>query len=385
MIFILFSGLISSCGTIPVRKPLPEASSEVAEIPDIPRARIWGDDVPSFFEAVISQPRKKLRTAFPGIYGKPHNYLALSGGGANGAFGAGLMVGWSAAGTRPQFTMVTGISTGALMAPFVFLGKEYDDQLKEMYTTHSTKDIVIQYNILTALTGASVADTTPMRKMLAKYIDQPVMEAIAAEYKKGRRLWIGTTNLDAKRPVIWNLGLIAASSRPDALALIHEVILASASIPGAFPPVIIKVDVDGNQYDELHVDGGATEQVFLYPAALDWEKIIHNLEVQGTPRAYVVRNSFLKPDYEIVSPKLIHITGISISSLIRTQGIGDMYRIYLDCQRDGIDFNLACIPENFDLKPNEDFDPVYMSRLFDLGYRMAKNGYPWAKGPPGFE
>ncbi|MBC2744829.1 MAG: patatin-like phospholipase family protein [Desulfosarcina sp.] len=376
---------MSNCATVPVRKPLPEEFSKTAQIPDIPRAKFWGDEAPSFFEAVIGQPREKLKQAFSGIYGKAHNYLALSGGGANGAFGAGLMVGWSAAGTRPEFTMVTGISTGALMAPFVFLGAAYDDLLKEMYTTHSTKDLVIKYNILTALTGSSFADTTPLKKMLAKYIDQPVMAAIATEYKKGRRLWVGTSNLDAKRPVIWNIGLIAASGHPDALKLIHKIILASASIPGAFPPVLFEVETDGRRYDELHVDGGATEQVFLYPPRLDWKVIIQKLEVKGSPRVYVVRNSFLKPDYEVVKPKILPISGNTIDSLIRTQGIGDMYRIYVDCQRDGIDYNLAYIPKDFDLKPNEDFDPVYMGKLFEMGYQMAKNGYPWDKGPPGFE
>ncbi|MGD9308900.1 MAG: patatin-like phospholipase family protein [Desulfosarcina sp.] len=384
-VLIVIACLVTNCAKIPIRKPLPEAFSKTAQIQGIPRAKFWGDEIPIFFEAVIEQSKEKLKQAFPGIYAKPHTYLALSGGGANGAFGAGLMVGWSAVGNRPEFTMVTGISTGALMAPFVFLGEDYDERLKEMYTTHSTKDIVIQYNILTALTGASIADTTPMKNMLAKYIDQPVMEAIAAEYKKGRRLWIGTTNLDAKRPVIWNIGLIAASGRPNALALIHKIVLASASIPGAFPPVLIEVEADGRRYDELHVDGGAATQVFLYPARLDWKIITHKLEVKGPPRVYVIRNSFLKPDYEVVEPRILSITGLSIASLIRTQGIGDMYRIYLDCQRDGIDFNLAYIPDSFDMKPNEDFDPVYMGKLFELGYQKAIHGYPWDKGPPGFK
>lgn len=382
---IFFSCLICSCGTVPVRNPLPENLSETAQIQDSFKTRFWGDEVPSFFESVIEQPREKLKQDFNGIYGKEHHYLALSGGGAKGAYGAGLMVGWSAAGTRPEFTMVTGVSTGAIMAPFVFLGEAYDTLLKEIYTTHSTKDLVIKFNVLTALTGTSVADTTPMKRMLAKYIDQQIMEAIAAEYKKGRRLWVGTTNLDARRPVIWNIGHIAASGHPDALNLIHDVILASASIPGAFPPVLIKVDANGKPYDEMHVDGGAATQVFLYPARLDWKIITHKLEVKGHPKVYVIRNSFLKPDYEAVKPGILPITGISIDSLIRTQGIGDMYRIYLDCQRDGIDYNLAFIPDSFDTKPKEDFDPVYMGKLFELGYQKAKNGYPWGKGPPGFE
>ena len=135
----------------------------------------------------------------------------------------------------------------------------------------------------------------------------------------------------------------------------------------------------------MHVDGGAASQVFLYPADLDWELVIRNFEVKGAPKVYVIRNSFLKPDWETVKPKIFSIAGVSISSLVRTQGIGDMYRIYLDCQRDGLDYNLAYIPEDFDLKPNEDFDPVYMGKLFNLGYQLAAKGYPWGKAPPGFE
>ena len=280
--------------------------------------------------------------------------------------------------------MVAGISTGAILAPLAFLGPAYDDQIKEMYTTYSTKDLVIKRNVLSALTGSSADDTTPMRNMIAKYVNQQIMEAIAVEYKKGRRLWIGTTNLDAQRPVIWNIGLIASSGQPGALELIRKAILASASIPAIFPPVLIEVEADGMRYDEMHVDGGAASQVFLYPADLDWKLIVQHFEVKGTPKVYVIRNSFLNPDWETVRPKILHIAGVSINSLIRDQGIGDMYRIYLDCQRDGLDFNLAYIPEDFDLKPKEDFDPVYMGKLFNLGYQLARNGYPWDKAPPGF-
>jgi len=156
-VFISIACLLSNCATVPVRNPLPERLGDAAQIPGIPRARFWGDEAPSFFGAVVGQSREKLMQQFPGIIGREHNYLALSGGGANGAFGAGLLAGWSAAGTRPEFTMVTGISTGAIMAPFAFLGPAYDPQLKEMYTTYSTKDLVTKRNILAALTGSSAA------------------------------------------------------------------------------------------------------------------------------------------------------------------------------------------------------------------------------------
>jgi len=167
--------------------------------------------------------------------------------------------------------------------------------------------------------------------------------------------------------------------------LIRKIILASASIPAIFPPVLFEVEADGKPYDEIHVDGGTASQVFLYPAELDWKAVLQHFEVKGNPKVYVVRNSFLKPDWKTVEPKILSIANISIDSLIRTQGIGDMYRIYLDCQRDGLEYNLAYIPEDFDVISPEDFDPVYMGKLFDLGYQLARNGYPWDKAPPGFE
>ena len=382
---ILTALFLSSCGSVPIRKPLPEKYSSKAQVPGIPRARFWGDKAPSFFKAITGQSRDDLMRQFSGVFGCEHNYLALSGGGSNGAFGAGLLVGWSAAGNRPEFTIVTGISTGALIAPFAFLGQAYDARLKEMYTTISTDDLIIKLNILSAITGTAAVKTTPMQKTLAKYINQEVMEAIAAEYKTGRRLYVATTNLDAKRPVIWNIGLIACSGQPAALQLIHKIILASASIPAYFPPVLFEVEADGERYDEMHVDGGTASQVFLYPAELDWKHLLSKFEVKGRPTAYVIRNSALVPEWETIKPKILPIASESIDSLIRTQGIGDMYRIYLDCQRDGIDFKMAYIPADFDSKPKEDFDPVYMTELFNLAYKMAADGYPWHKGPPGFE
>lgn len=162
-------------------------------------------------------------------------------------------------------------------------------------------------------------------------------------------------------------------------------LLASASIPGAFPPVYIEVDANGQRYDEMHVDGGASSQVFLYPAALDWRELSAQLGIKGEGRVYVIRNAELAPDWQAVKPKLAPISGRTISSLIRTQGTGDLYRIYLGTQRDGLDYNLASIPGDFDEKPTEPFDPEYMQKLFDLGYRLAKAGYPWGKAPPGLE
>jgi predicted patatin/cPLA2 family phospholipase len=385
IIFILSALLMSGCATGHKRNPLPEAYGDIAQIPYIPDARIWGDTLPPEIQEKLAEVKEQIRKKDPEAKYKPVDYLTISGGGANGAFGTGLLVGWTAAGNRPDFWVVTGISTGALIAPFAFLGPEYDAKLKKLYTTTSTKDILDKRSLFSILTADSAADTKPLREILEDVIDAKMLEDIVAEHDKGRRLFIGTTNLDAKRPVIWSIGVIAKSGAPNALELVRDVLLASASIPGAFTPVYIEVEANGRRYDEIHVDGGTSSQVFLYPASLDMRWGMRQIGFKGKSRIYVIRNSRIEPDWETVKPRIVPILGNTISTLIRTQGIGDLYRIYLGAQRDGMDYNLAFIPSDFEEKPKEVFDPEYMGKLFDLGYQMAKNGYPWEKAPPGFE
>jgi hypothetical protein len=203
---------LTGCAGVPERQPLPPEYTLKAEIPGIPDARFWGDEWPTFAAEKFEEfTDADFHRVYPGIYNKPHNYLAISGGGANGAFGAGLLVGWTATGERPEFSMVTGVSTGALTAPFAFLGPDYDDEMKEVYTNTTTKDIAVKRNLFTAAFGDSITDTAPLQKLIAKYIDADMIDAIASEHTKGRRLFIGTVNLDAGRSVIWNIGAIAAS------------------------------------------------------------------------------------------------------------------------------------------------------------------------------
>jgi predicted patatin/cPLA2 family phospholipase len=377
--------ILTGCASTPERQPLPPEYTLKAGIPGIPDARFWGDEWPTFaaerFEIFTVAD---FQREFESVYEKPHNYLAISGGGANGAFGAGLLVGWTATGERPEFSMVTGVSTGALTAPFAFLGSDYDDVMKEVYTSTTTKDIAAKRNLFAAAFGDSMTDTAPLQKLIAKYIDADMIEAIAREHKKGRRLFVGTVNLDAGRSVIWNIGAIAASDYPQKILLIHELLRASAAIPVAFPPVVIQVEAEGKQYDEMHVDGGTGSQVFVYPAAANWRLVTEKLKVKGKPQVYVIRNSFLDPDYKGMKRSVLPIASRTIDSLIRTQGVGDLYQIYALCMRDGNDFNLAYIPADFTEEPTEGFDPVYMKKLLDRGYQMALQGYPWEKAPPDF-
>ncbi|MGI9308888.1 MAG: patatin-like phospholipase family protein [Gammaproteobacteria bacterium] len=378
--------LLSGCISVPERNPVPRELILEVGIPGIPHARTWADEWPQFSEDIFANfTDADFRREFSAIYGKSADFVAISGGGANGAFGAGLFNGWTEAGTRPEFAVVTGVSTGALTAPFVFLGPEYDDVLNTVYTTTRTEDIANERNLLNGFFSDAMADTEPLQELIAKYITADIIAAIGVEHQKGRRLFVGTVNLDAGRSMIWNIGAIALSDYPDKLRFIHELMRASASIPIVFPPVVIPVEADGVTYDELHVDGGTGSQVFVYPAAVNMKIIKDKLKVQGTPRVYVLRNSFIDPDYQGVNRSVLPIASRTVDSLIRTQGIGDLYQIYALCVRDGNDFNLAYIPSSFTEEPAESFDPVYMSKLFELGYKMGRDGYPWEKLPPGFE
>jgi len=312
------------------------------------------------------------------------NYLAVSGGGSDGAFGAGLLVGWSEAGTRPKFDVVTGISTGALIAPFAFLGSDYDAQLKEVYTTYGQKDIAQPRTLLSVAAEASIASIAPMVALVEHYVSSDFLAAVANEHRKGRRLLIGTTHLDAQRPVIWNMGEIAVRGDQNAIELFRKIIIASASVPGIFPPALISVDKGGRTYDEMHVDGGVVSQVFLFPTQCDPRSLDKRLGHSPRRRLFIIRNGRLSAEWETVEPSILKIAGRSISSLIKYQGRGDLDRMYFESRNYDVEFNLASIPESFTYKEKEPFDLTYMNALFDVGYMLGRNGYHWQKKPPDF-
>jgi Patatin-like phospholipase len=381
----IFTFGIAGCTSVPERHPLPANLVDQAQVPGGEGARSWGDAPPPLVAKLSRMTKEEARQSAPGLFGHEHHYLAISGTGANGAYGAGLLCGWTEAGTRPEFTVVTGVGTGALIAPFAFLGSDYDHVLRKFYTTICTEDVLDQRSLINALTSDAAAGSEPLQKLLAELVTDEVVKAIATEYEKGRHLSVGTTNLDAGRPVRWNLGRIAASGDPRATELIRQLLLASASVPGAFPPVLVEVEAGGATYDEMHMEGGATAQIYIYPTEVDWERVLRKLEVPGRPNLYLIRNAMVAARYETVNNEIFAIIGRSLSSMIRTQGIASMYDIYLKARRDHLDYHLAYIPGTFEVKPREVFDQVYMQALFDLGFTAARSGYRWEKTPPGYD
>lgn len=370
--------VLAGCGSINRLDPPPLAATPSLPILGIDNARFWPDAETEPLLREVAQLRERQATAAgPRQVPAARNFLALSGGGDNGAFGAGLLVGWTASGRRPSFDVVTGISAGALIAPFAFLGPDYDPQLRQVFTEVAPHDVIRMGSMLRAvLFGEALADTSPLYRLIERHVNAEMLSAIAAEYGRGRLLLIGTTNLDLGRPVLWNIGAIAASGHPQALDLFRRILLASASIPGAFPPVLVDVDVEGRAYQEMHVDGGATIQMFLYPPTVSLTAS-RGRRPQRERTAWVVRNGRLDTEWSSTNRSILGIASRSAATLLHFSAVNDIARIFLTTQRDGVQFRLAYIGPEFDAPRAEPFDTAFMRALFEYGYRQGLEGNRW--------
>ena len=383
---IIIALFISGCAS--VRHAVPFDQLNNVRIFGMQDIRTFGgspsDSFKKDFVTLMGQEEKRDFSFFDWRTPQTYYMLAISGGGANGAYGAGLLNGWSKAGTRPEFRVVTGISTGAAIAPFAFLGSSHDATLKEFYTKYSTRDIARMRGIPSS---NSFASARPMERLIDRYFNADLLKEIAVEYNKGRRLYVGTTNLDAQRLVIWDMGKIASIGDENALKLFRQVILASASMPIAFPPVYINAQANNKNYDEMHVDGGISKQVFfLYDVLQGVDKALRekNIDASGNKYAiYIIRNGYVDSVYKEVPDKMVAIATRAVDTLLNAQGIGDLYQLYLFTREGRGDFNLAYIPATHVSKSKELFDPVETKALFNLGFNEASKGYDWKKAPPG--
>jgi hypothetical protein len=375
--------LLAGCSSLTRGDPPPAALAEQVTVLGIPNGRFWpGTQAEAMArEAIESVQRERAALGITGPL-PPAYFLAVSGGGDDGAFGAGLLCGWHDAGTIPTFKLVTGVSTGSMIAPFAFLGGAYYDRLRTMYTTITPSSVLKPLGLYGVLFGDALASTTPLFDLISYYLDERMFADIAAAYRNGRLLLIGSTSLDMQRPIIWNIGAIAASGQPGALELVHKILLASAAVPGAFPPVLIDVEAGGRRYQEMNVDGGAVAQTFLYPPNIPLVVNMNSRELARPRYAYIIRNGRLDPNWADVRRQFLDIAGRSIATMIHYSGYNDILRIYETTQRDGVDYNLAFIGPDFTTISREQFDPVYMRQLFDYGYVRGRAGYPWQKKPP---
>jgi len=381
---------LAACSTL-LRNPVPLDAQDDPAIPGYSDIR--------YFPLTKAEPvQKTIREAFltetPDSYetmpdgSHVYSYLAVSGGGSDGAFGTGILNGWSAKGDRPKFKVVTGVSTGALIAPFAFLGSAYDPQIKEAYTTVNPDRIYVVRRLISILWHESLADNKPLKDLVSTFITPPVLDAIAAEHAKGRRLYVASTDMDREEPVIWDLGAIASSKDPTRLELFRTVLVASASIPAVFPPTMVKVMFDGKSYDEMHCDGGVFFEAFSIGSLVDLSALIQQAHPDFTgkvvQRLYVIRNGSTTPDRKHIKRGLGSISGRAIATLLKMSGINDLYRLYLSSLHDKVEFRYVSLPPDYVRTTDEEFNEAEMNRQYELGYQLAIDGIPWKTLPPGY-
>lgn len=314
----------------------------------------------------------------------PRNVLCLSGGGSYGAFTAGVMCGWTCTGTRPEFDVVTGISTGALVAPFAFLGPKYDPQLRTFYTT-STNDDIFKKRLVRGLLGAEAfTDTTPLRRQIEGFVTPELVADLAAAHRAGRRLVVGTTEEEGKRFVLWDLGAIACRNGPGDRDLIIDVLLGSSAIPGLFPASKIDVYVDGRCHTERHIDGGISQALFFYPPYVPPDqRTPQTLNLVGT-NVYVVVAGKVYADAEVIKPTALTQASKAVSTVLYAQTRGDLQRLWTYSLLNGMNYQFTAIPAEY-ANPGDagEFDPRVMSDLFEEGRRVIGSGLAWRTNPPG--
>lgn len=344
--------------SIPPRETFTLAEQDVAVIAGIPEARFWADS------------RAAFEAALPRSSGP---WLSLSSGGADGAFGAGVLVGWSEAGQRPDFSVVTGVSTGALMAPFVFAGAKYDERLRDAYTTINATDIFELGG-----KGESFFDTWPLKELLAKRVTPELLADVATEHRKGRRLFVMTTNLDAERPVAWDMGAIAAAGTEASLKLFQSVLLAAGSIPGAFPPVLIEVEAGSRKFHEMHGDGGMNNQFYVAP-----QSVLSPVSDYRLPASelFVIINTRLTPEFQVTERSTLNIIMRGVSTIVKTLTEVMVDQAFTAARRSNVPFKLALIDPKFSMPSRGAFDTEYMKALFALGYERGKAGVAFQNEP----
>jgi predicted acylesterase/phospholipase RssA len=312
------------------------------------------------------------------------NILCLSGGGSYGAYTTGVLLGWSQRGDRPCFDVVTGISTGALIAPAAFLGPKYDAQMKQFYTDVENKDIYIARRWW-GLFDESYADTSPLAARIQAFLTADVMHDLAEAHRQGRRLYVGTTEEEGKQFVVWDVGAMADRNGPGDRELIGKVLLASSAAPGFFPAVKIDVTVDGVPHTERHVDGGVSQALFYRPPYVPRgdRSDVAARDLAGA-KVYVIVAGKLYADPEVIRPWSLDQAGKNLSTLIYAQTRGDLQRLYTVCLLTGMDYYVSAIPPEYPLPMSSaEFKPGPMLALFEEGRRVIASAKAWRVLPPG--
>lgn len=358
-------------GCTTTRMPYTAMDAERAEIPGYSHVRFIFDDL---------QPPELARFR-PSARNTPIRYLTISGGGAGGAFSVGVLNAWTETGRRPMFDIVSGVSTGALIAPFAFLGPDYDDELRQLYTSGIANQLVEQRFILSGLFGESLLKQDPLRRLVERYVTGELLQAVAAEYRKGRNLFVSTTNLDSQRTVVWDLGAIAASGQPDALTLFRSILIASASIPGVYPAVGIATTINGKPVTELHSDGGPSAQILSLPDVIMTRMGTLFPAMAGKVEIYVLVNNTLGPEFQLTKSATFPVAMRAYATLVKSQAKSSIMALYQFSRRFGFQMKVAAINVSVPYSYSKPFSTQYMRAVYRNGYDRMKCQKLWSSTP----
>lgn len=303
---------------------------------------------------------------------KPINVLSVSGGGKYAAFAAGALNGWTATGTRPTFDVCTGISSGAAVAFMAFLGPKYDDQLRDIFLNLKRSDLFVWRPVRGIATGSGLMSSHPLEQLLAARITDAIVADLRDAHAAGRRLFVGTQNVFTHRLVVWDVGALAASGRPDAVELVRKVLLAACSIPGIVPPVEFDVTINGKHYKELHADAGNLSQVFVRTSGA----------LPAGSAVWVLSAGKTHPNAAKGRPRVIESMALAVSAGLYSLFRADCMKLYALCGVTRSRFNLMAVPQDFRGRTSSMvFDREESERLYLTGYQMA-SGAAWQTRPP---
>ena len=323
-----------------------------------------------------ANPPEEIPTPIPAP-ASPKTMLVISGGGMYGAYTAGFLSGWSKTGTRPQFDVVTGISTGALIATVAFLGPQFDEATREFYTSIRAADIYNTRAWILIPWAGSIASSEPLRRLIDSVVDERLLAYVATEHRRGRRLYVGTTSLTTRKLVIWDMGAVAEKGGTVAIDRFRRILLASCSVPGMLPPVAIRNGADGKTSVELHVDGGATAQLFTPPGSLPPQP-----EGSIGANVYVIISGKLFTDPAPVRPRVLPVLAASAAGILHAHCRAEVASLFHQSRNAGANFHLTAIPDSDNGKTlGLNFEPAEMSRLYDVGYFHGVSGI-WMSAPP---
>lgn len=366
-LFVVAAALpLGGCATIE-REPFKATQVEAAQPRDMPRVRYWADAPDLIGQMALPDPAE----------GEPLRLLALSGGGDKGAYGAGFLNGWTQSGKRPRFSIVTGVSTGALIAPFALLGSDYDDQLTAAYTQITPDDVFEMRFPLAIPFSSSAATTGPLEQLIARFATNAVIDAVAEEHRAGRRLFVGTVNLDRPGNAIWDMGAIAASNAPDRYALFRRILLASSSVPVLFPTVLIETQIEGRQISELHVDGGAIATLLAAPSGPE----VQSAEARPRTELYLLVNGKMAGDFEMIDGSVPDIAARTIDVILFASLQDRVNSAYTWSQDNAAAYRLTYIDQDYEIVDHDLFAQDFMKDLYDYGLVRGRNA-AWQERPP---